>query len=167
MWRFTVFPSFMLEHLFSLLKLELIIDCGGSIVLPPSMKRINLCSSCRSLRLYLVPFMPKQMTPSAHPAASEYPSRSKHLSLFGRRPICDSVISVIVRLLVPLCNNPIPMSAEVCTLIGISMSTVGGRRQGICRISVFDSDSSHFPMLEADTPRRMAALVNSLFGLRY
>lgn len=140
MCRFTVLPYLMLEHLFSLLKLELMTLCGGSIVFPPSINLISLCSSCRSLRLSLVPFMPRHITPNAHPAAKEYPSLSKHLSELGLLPICDSVISVIVLLLVPLCNNPIPIKAELCTLMGISMSTVGGNKQGMWRMRVLERD---------------------------
>lgn len=47
------------------------------------------------------------------------------------------------------------------------MSTVGGSRHGMCRISVLDRLYSHLPMLEAETPNKMAALVNSLLGFRY
>jgi hypothetical protein len=63
--------------------------------------------------------MPKHITPKAQPAANEYPSRSKHLSELGFLPIWDKVIYVIVLLLVPLFNKPIPIKAEVWTLIGI------------------------------------------------
>lgn len=41
MWRFTLGPYFMLEHLLSLMKFVLIMDWGGYICLPPSMKRIR------------------------------------------------------------------------------------------------------------------------------
>lgn len=82
----------MLEHLFSFTKLVLIIDWGGYITLPPSMNLINLYYSCKSLKFYLVSFIPKQIIPKAQPAANEYPSLSKHLSVQGFLPICDKVI---------------------------------------------------------------------------
>lgn len=167
MCKFTLFPSFMLEHLFSFTKFVLIILWGGSITFPPSINLINLSSNWRSLKLSFVSFMPKHIIPRAHPAAKEYPSLSKHLSVLGFFPICDKVISVIVRLHVPLCSKPIPIKALVWTLIGISRSTLGGRSTGIWRIRVLDKLSSDLEIFEALTPRRMAMLVNSLFGLRY
>lgn len=44
-WRFTLGPYFMLEHLLSFMKFVLIMDCGGSISLPPSINLINLSSN--------------------------------------------------------------------------------------------------------------------------
>lgn len=119
MCRFTFGPYFMLEHLLSLIKLVLIIDWGGSIALPPSINLINLSYNWRSLKLYLVSFIPKQIIPRAQPAAREYPYLSKHLSVHGLLPIWDKVISVIVLLHVPLWRRPIPINALVWTLIGI------------------------------------------------
>ena len=58
----------------------------------------------------------------------------------GFFPICDNVIYVIVRLQVPLCKSPMPIKAEVCTLIGIYRSTPRGNKTGICKIRVFESD---------------------------
>ena len=165
--KFTLFPSFMLEHLFSFTKFVLIILWGGSITFPPSINLINLYSNWRSLKLSLVSFIPKHIIPRAHPAAREYPSLSRHLSVLGFLPICERVISVIVRLQVPLCSKPIPIKALVWTLIGIYRSTLGGRRTGIWRMSVLDKLSSDFEMFEALTPRRIAMLVNSLLGFRY
>jgi len=127
---------------------------------PPSINLINLSSSCKSLKLYFLPFIPRQIIPKAHPAANEYPSLSKHLSLLGRFPICDNVISVMVRLHVPLCRSPTPISALVCTLIGISTSILGGKSTGMWRIRAFDRASSDFPILETLTPRRTATEVN-------
>lgn len=167
MWRLTLLPSLMLEHLFSLTKFVLIMLCGGYISLPPSINRINLSSNCKSLKLSFVSFMPKQIIPSAHPAASEYPSRSKHFYALGFLPIWDSVISVMVRLQVPLWSSPMPISALVCTFIGISMSTVGGKSTGIWRIKVLERLSSDLAMLEALTPSKIAMLVNSLLGFKY
>lgn len=66
------------------------------------MNLISLSSSCKSLKLSFLPFIPKHIIPKAHPAAKEYPSLYKHLSLLGLLPICDRVISVIVLLQVPL-----------------------------------------------------------------
>lgn len=138
MCKFTLGPYFILEHLFSFTKFVLIIDCGGYITLPPQMNLINLYSSCRSLKFYFVSFIPKQIIPNAHPAAKEYPYRSKHLSVHGLLPICDNVISVIVLLQVPLWSRPIPINALVCTFMGIYRSTLGGRTARICNTSVFD-----------------------------
>ena len=165
--KLTFWPYFILEHLFSFTKFVLIILWGGSITLPPSINLINLSSSWRSLKLYFVSFMPKQIIPKAHPAANEYPSLSKHLSLLGFLPIWDNVIYVIVLLQVPLCRSPTPIKALVWTFIGISRSTLGGRRTGICKINVFDKLSSDRAIFEAETPSRIAILVNSLFGFRY
>lgn len=120
------------------MKFVLIIDWGGYIILPPSINRISLYSSCKSLKFYFVPFIPKQIIPKAHPAANEYPYRSKHLSVNGFLPICDKAIYVIVLLHVPLCSNPIPINALVCTLIGIYKSEFGGKRTGICNTNVLD-----------------------------
>lgn len=69
--KFTLGPSFILEHLFSFMKLVLIIDWGGYIARPPSMNLINRYSNCKSLKFYFVPFMPKHIMPRAHPAANE------------------------------------------------------------------------------------------------
>ena len=145
----------------------LIIDWGGSIAFPPSINLINLSSSCKSLKLSFLPLIPRQIMPRAHPAAKEYPSLSIHLSLLGRLPIWERVISVMVLLQVPLWSNPTPIKALVWTLIGMSTSMLGGRSTGIWRIRAFDRASSDLPMLETLTPRRTATEVNSLFGLRY
>lgn len=40
--KFTFLPYLIDEHLLSLIKLVLIIDWGGYITFPPSMKRISL-----------------------------------------------------------------------------------------------------------------------------
>jgi hypothetical protein len=72
-WRFTFGPYLILEHLLSFTKLLLIMDWGGCINLPPSINLINLYYSWRSLKLYFVSFMPKQIIPKAQPAANEYP----------------------------------------------------------------------------------------------
>ena len=69
---------------------------------PPSINLISLSSSSRSLKFYLLPFIPRQMTPKAHPAAKLYPYLSRHLSPLGLLPICERVISVIVLLHVAL-----------------------------------------------------------------
>lgn len=138
MWRFTFGPYFILEHLLSLTKFVLIIDWGGYITFPPSMNLISLYYSWRSLKFYFVSFMPRHIMPKAHPAASEYPYRSRHLSVNGFLPIWERVISVIVLLQVPLCRSPMPINALVWTLIGIYKSTLGGRRTGMWRTSVFD-----------------------------
>lgn len=42
MCRFTFGPYFIDEHFDSFMKFVLIIDCGGSIILPPSINLINL-----------------------------------------------------------------------------------------------------------------------------
>ena len=165
--KFTLLPYFMLEHLFSFTKFVLIILWGGSITFPPSMNLISRSSICRSLKVYFFPLIPRQIIPNAHPAASEYPSLSRHLSVQGFLPIWERVISVMVRLQVPLWRSPIPIKALVWTFIGIYRSTLGGRRTGMWRTKVFDRFSSDRPMFEALTPRRMATLVNSLLGLRY
>ncbi len=136
--KFTFGPYFILEHLLSLIKLVLIIDWGGSIIFPPSMNLINLSSSCKSLKLYFVSFIPKQIIPKAQPAANEYPYLSKHLSVHGVWPICDRVIYVIVLLHVPLWRSPIPIKALVWTLMGIYKSTLGGKSTGIWSTNVFD-----------------------------
>ena len=132
--------------------------------MPPSMKRISLCSSIRSSRFSLFPAMPRQVTPNAHPAAREYPSLSKHRSVLGLLPICERVISVIVLLQEPLWINPIPINADVWTLIGISMSTVEGRTW---MIRVWEMYCSHREILDAETPRSKAIEVSSLLGFRY
>ena len=160
MCKFTFGPYFILEHLLSFTKFVLIIDCGGSICLPPSINLINLSSSCKSLKLSLVSFIPRQIIPRAQPAASEYPSLSKHLSVHGFLPIWERVISVIVLLHVPLWSKPIPIRALVWTFIGIYKSTLGGNKTGICKTKVFDKFSSDLPMLDALTPNNIATLVN-------
>jgi len=67
----TVDPSFMLLHRLSTLKLEESILYGGSIIFPPSMKRINLSSSYRSFIFECYAPFPKLTRPRAKPAARE------------------------------------------------------------------------------------------------
>lgn len=91
----TVLPSLMLLLLFSMLKFVLSMLWGGSIIFPPSMNRINRDSNSRSFIFVCCAPLPRLMSPRENPAANEYPSRSKHLSLIGFRPIYANVISVI------------------------------------------------------------------------
>lgn len=130
------------------------------MTLPPSMKRIKRYSNCKSLKDSFLSLIPRQIMPRAHPAASEYPSRYRHLSLLGLLPIWERVIYVMVRLQVPLCSRPMPSKALVCTLIGISTSMLGGNNAGMCKTNALERASSDLPILEALTPRRMATLVN-------
>lgn len=138
--KFTLFPSLILDVLFSFMWYVEVMLWGGSIALPPSINLISLSSICKSLNTYFLSLIPKQTIPKAHPAAKEYPSLSMHLSDLGNLPICDKVVSVIVRLQVPLCNNPNPINALVCTFMGIYTSIEGGNNAGMCKNNALVND---------------------------
>lgn len=131
--KFTLGPYFTLDALFSFIWNVLVILWGGYIILPPSINLINLYSNCKSLKVYFLSLIPKQIIPNAQPAANEYPSLYKHLSDLGNFPIWDKAVSVIVRLHDPLWSNPKPIKALAWTFIGISTSIEGGSKAGICK----------------------------------
>jgi len=83
------------------------------MIFPPSMNLINLASNSRSLIFVWEAPFPRFISPKENPAAREYPSRSRHLSLRGFLPIYANVISVIKRLLDPLWMSPTPINAVV------------------------------------------------------
>jgi len=115
---------------------------------------------------WLVP-LERFINPSAYPAANEYPSLSRHLSETGFLPIKAKVTSVMSLFEVPLWMSPMHTKAAVYTFRGISISYVGGNKKGIWRQIVFEVDSSDFPILEADNPKRIPTHVASWLCYKY
>lgn len=112
-WVFTLSPSqTLLHYLLSFRKLEIMLF-GGFIFLPPSIKRIRRSFNSKSQMLGCFVPLPMLIRPRENPAAREYPSLSKVLSLDGYIPIYIRVISLIILLQLPRCRRPIPIIAAV------------------------------------------------------